>query len=473
MTGALAQGLERALAASGGRFRDTSGAMSPAADLLAHAHRVAALLRQAEVGNAEPVHLEINNRPADIGSMLGIWLAGAVVVPVHATALRSTGEALAAKTGARFSIAGGELATLADKPPAPRPLLRDAALVIFTSGTTGSPKGAVIGHDALAGKIGVLNDTLGLRSDDFILVPLQLNFIFGLWICLLAIEVGSTILLLPKFSADVAAKCLEDGVTVFGAVPTMLRALLSGPPPKAARLRTILAGGEVMTPVLNEAISAIWPHAGIYDLYGSTETGSCDFCLPPQDQIAGRGSIGRPTRDVKFRIRKSDGHLAPQGEAGELEIATPYGMLGYLDDPDFTRASFNDGYSRTGDLARIGKDMRTEIVGRSKEIISRGGNKISPLEIDNLLCAHPDVAVALCTGIPDERLGETIQAVVVLKAGAMLTGADLLAWASDKIERFKLPETVYFCDTVPVGSTGKASRGAARQYVLAQKSNAS
>jgi acyl-CoA synthetase (AMP-forming)/AMP-acid ligase II len=336
----------------------------------------------------------------------------------------------------------------------------------FTSGTTGAPKGVVIGHDALAAKIAVLKRLLGLRSDDIVLIPLQLNFIFGLWICLLAVECGSRIILIPKFSADAVGKCLDDGATVLGAVPTMLRTLFSGPEPKARQLRAILAGGEVMTPALNETISATWPHAGIYDLYGSTETGSCDFCLAPEEQIAGRGSIGHPTRDVKFRIRKSDGRLAGEGEFGELEIDSPYRMLGYLDDPELTRNSFNEKYFRSGDLARIRADKRTEIVGRAREIISKGGNKIAPLQIDNLLSAHPDVAAALCTGVPDERLGENIQAMVVLKPGAILTEPDLLSWASDKIERFKLPDAIHFCDAIPVGSTGKASRAAVRQFIL-------
>lgn len=469
MTGALGTALARALATSGSHFRDTSGTTSPAADLISHADRVAALLKTAEIRDNEPVHLEIGNKPADIGSMLGIWLAGAVAVPVHTTALPSTREALAARTGARFSVDGTRLSRLAEHAPAPRPLLHRGALVIFTSGTTGAPKGAVIGHDALVGKIRVLKDALSLRSDDTVVLPLQLTFIFGLWVCLLAIECGSDIVLVPKFSGEVVAKCLEDGATVLGAVPTMLRTLLSGLPPKAPGLRMILAGGEVMTPALNENICKLLPGAGIYDLYGSTETGSCDFCLGPEEQIAGRGSIGRPTRDVNFRIRKSDGHLAGEGEAGELEINSPYGMLGYLDDPELTRISFNEGCFRTGDLARVRADGRTEIVGRSKEIISKGGNKISPLEIDNLLSAHPDVAVALCAGVPDDRLGETIHAVVVLKAGATVTPPGLLTWASDKIERFKLPEMVYFCDAIPLGNTGKASRAAALKYILAQK----
>jgi long-chain acyl-CoA synthetase len=469
VTGALGKTLARALATSGSHFRDPSGTTSAAADLISHADRVAALLKAAEVQDDEPVHLEIGNRPTDIGSMLGIWLAGAVVVPIHTTALRSTKEALAARTSARFSIDGSQVSRLAEHAPAPRPLLHQAALVIFTSGTTGAPKGAVIGHDALAGKIRVLKDVLGLRGDDTVVLPLQLTFIFGLWVCLLALECGSDIVLVPKFSSEVVAKCLEDGTTVLGAVPTMLRTLLAGPPPKAAGLRMILAGGEVMTPALNETICRVLPGAGIYDLYGSTETGSCDFCLGPEEQIAGRGSIGRPTRDVNLRIGKSDGHLAPEGEAGELEINSPYGMLGYLDDPELTRTSFNEGYFRTGDLARVRADGRTEIVGRSKEIISKGGNKISPLEIDNLLSAHPDVAVALCAGVPDDRLGETIHAVVVLKVGATVTAPDLLTWASNRIERFKLPETVHFCDAIPLGNTGKASRAAALKYILAQK----
>jgi acyl-CoA synthetase (AMP-forming)/AMP-acid ligase II len=467
--GSLAKNLAQALAACGSHFLDTAGTTWSAADLISHAHRVASLLKEAKVRDHEPVHVEINNRPIDIGSILGIWLAGAVAVPVHAATVRATKEALETKTGARFLIGSVQLERLGDIPPAPRPLLSGAALVIFTSGTTGSPKGVVIGHDALAGKIGVLKHVLALRADDTVLIPLQLNFIFGLWICLLAIECRSRIVLIPKFSADVVGKCLDDGATVFGAVPTMLRTLLAEMP-EALQLRMVLSGGEVMTPALNEAISGIWPHAGIYDLYGSTETGSCDFCLGPEEQIAGRGSIGYPTRDVKFRIRKSDGRLAHEGEAGELEIDSPYGMLGYLDDPDLTRASFNEGYFRSGDLARVRADKRTEIVGRSKEIISRGGNKISPLEIDNLLSAHPDVAVALCTGAPDDRLGEAIHAMVVLKPGAMLTEPGLLTWASDKIERFKLPDAIYFCEAIPLGNTGKASRAAVQQFVLAQKS---
>jgi long-chain acyl-CoA synthetase len=471
VTGALARRLDRALAESGSSFVDASGTKLSAAMLLSQAEQVAALLAKANLQASEPVHLEISNRPIDIAAMLGTWRAGGTVVPIHTSSVPATRTAITAKTGARFLIDGTGLQRIGAEQPAPRALLSSAALVIFTSGTTGSPKGVVVGHDALAGKIEVLKSLLTLRGDDVVAIPLQLNFIFGLWVCLLSIEVGADVGLIPKFSAEVAGRSLDSGATVLAAVPTMLRTLLADTPPVAPRLRMILAGGEVMPPVLNARISTIWPRAGIYDLYGSTETGSCDFCLDSAGQITGRGSIGVPTRNVTFRIRKGDGMLAPHGEAGELEISSPYGMLGYLDDPDLTKGSFDHGYFRTGDLARMRDDGRIEVVGRSKEIISRGGNKISPLEVDRLLSSHPGVAVALCTGVPDERFGETIHAMVVLNTGASLTEADLLLWASGKIERFKLPEKIHFCDALPVGSTGKANRTAARQLILTQEIN--
>jgi acyl-CoA synthetase (AMP-forming)/AMP-acid ligase II len=214
---------------------------------------------------------------------------------------------------------------------------------------------------------------------------------------------------------------------------------------------------------LSQRLARAWPQTGVYDLYGSTETGSCDFCLPPDAQMAGIGSIGNPTEAVHYRLVGGD----HGGEIGELQISTRFGMLGYLDDPALTERSFSDGYFRTGDLARLRTDGRIEIVGRSKEIISRGGNKIAPLEIDNLLCSHPSVAAALCAGIPDERLGEAIHAVVVLEPGAKLAAAELLSWAAQRIEPFKLPDRIVFRDALPLGDTGKASRSAIREFAVA------
>jgi acyl-CoA synthetase (AMP-forming)/AMP-acid ligase II len=219
-----------------------------------------------------------------------------------------------------------------------------------------------------------------------------------------------------------------------------------------------MTGGEVLPPRLADAMHRFAP-AAIVDLYGLTETGSCDFCLAPADQPAGFGSIGTPTERVLFRIAR-DGVAADSAGAGELQILTPFGMLGYLDDQQLTAASFADGYFKTGDLARVRPDGRVELVGRAKEIVSRGGHKIAPLEIDNLLAGHPDIAAALCAGVPDERLGEVVHAVVVPRDGARLDTNALRDWMLARTERHKVPDVFHIHDALPAGSTGKADRRA-------------
>ena len=241
---------------------------------------------------------------------------------------------------------------------------------------------------------------------------------------------------------------------------------LAAPSPRRA-LRTILTGGETLGAALGGSLRAALPQAGLYDLYGLTETGSCDFCLPPAEHADGAGSIGRPTEQVAFRLLGEDGRPVPDGAQGELTIRTPFGMLGYLDDPALTAASFSDGYLRTGDLARLRPDGRVEIVGRLKDIIHRAGNKIAPAEIDALLSSHPDVAAALCAGVPDPRLGEAICAVVVPKANAALTSDALRRWAAERIERYKVPDAIYLRDALPVGSTGKVLRAGVAKLALA------
>jgi long-chain acyl-CoA synthetase len=245
----------------------------------------------------------------------------------------------------------------------------------------------------------------------------------------------------------------------------MLRAMAGGRP-QASPLRMILTGGEPLPVALGEDLRGWVPRAGIYDLYGLTETGSCDFCLPPAGCDRGAGSIGRPTEQVDFRIMGEDGRPAPESAAGELCIRTPFGMLGYLDDPALTAGSFSEGYFRTGDLARLRPDGRVEIVGRLKDIISRGGNKIAPAELDAVLCAHPGVAAALCAGVPDARLGEAIHAIVVPKPDAALTPEALRCWAAERVEKYKVPDAIHIRDALPLGPTGKLQRAGVAQVAL-------
>lgn len=448
MTGALAELLAAALGAPAAPVESTDGDRRSGQDLLALARQVAGALKDRGVAACEPVLLGMANRPDDIGALLGVWQAGAVAVPLARAAAPATAERLRAQTAARFLVDGGRLEVIAAAAPPARDLLGEAALIMFTSGSTGLPKGAVVGHRRLADKLAVLDRLLDLTPGDTVALPLQLTFIFGLWVMLLTLMSGARLILVPKASPEAMARGLA-AATVVGGVPSMYRALMLDAPPAAPRLRKLMTGGEVLPRQLAERLRG-WTGAAIHDLYGLTETGTCDFHCGPAEQPQGFGSIGRATPRVAFRIAPS----------GELQIRSPFAMLGYLDDPALTAASFADGYFKTGDLARLNAQGFVELIGRAKDIISRGGIKIAPLEVDQLLAQHPDVAAALCAGVPDERLGETIHAVVVPRAGAALDLNALRAWLMARTERYKVPEVFYVRDALPAGATGKADRRA-------------
>jgi long-chain acyl-CoA synthetase len=467
MSGALAEILHGALKAISHAVESTSGELQQGDSLLALAERVRHALAARHVAPHEPVHISIGNRPSDLGALLGIWQAGAVGVPIHALAAASTIARVQRISRARFLIDGDRLDVIGEAPPPNRALLRDAALVIFTSGSTGEPKGVVIGHRRLAEKLAVLDRLLNIAPSDVVLSPLQLVFIFGLWVSLLTLMKGARLILVPKFTAEAMARGLAEA-TVLAGVPSMFRTLLAHPDVAALKLRTMLSGGEVLAPALAHAMARLAPVA-IHDLYGLTETGSCDFHLGPAGQPQGFGTIGHPTERVMFRIA-SDGGAVAAGETGELQIRTPFGMLGYLDNPALTEASFEDGYFKTGDLARLTADGAVALVGRAKDIISRGGNKIAPLEIDNLLAEHPDIVAALCAGVADERLGEVIHAVVVPRAGTHLDTSELRDWLLARTERFKVPDVFHVRDALPSGASGKADRRAVAQ-LAAQPGN--
>lgn len=459
MSGALGRLLDRPEAATA-VIRDDAGVEWTAQDLGAAADSLERRLRAGSLAPHEPVAVTVANRSADLAAFFGAWKAGGVVVPIHASAAEATMRTVMERTGARFHIIDGEIRRHADAPPPERPLLQDAALIIFTSGSTGEPKGVVIGHERLAAKLSVLRRLLRLAPADKVTLPLQLIFIFGIWVALLTLATGAQLRLVGKFTPP-DMRALLPGTKVLACVPSMLRALFAGGDLAAPGLRAILTGGEALGPQLTAQLSRQLPSTGVYDLYGLTETGSCDFCLMPEDAAAGSNSIGRPTEGVAYRIANEPGQAGPSAQ-GELLIRTPYGMLGYLDNPDLTAAAYVDGYFRTGDVARLRPDGFVEIAGRIKEIISRGGNKIAPAEIEIVLSGHPAVSQALCAGVPDARLGETIHAAVVLKAGASATSEELKEWCRSRIERFKVPDVIHFVDSLPTGPTGKALRAGVR-----------
>jgi long-chain acyl-CoA synthetase len=430
----------------------------------------AARLRRAGIERDEPVLLAVSNQPRDLGGFCGIWLAGGVAIPVHRNTVDIAAAGLRQRTGARLlvnmdpalaappTLAADATATSRGAPPGPRALLRGAAYVLFTSGSTGEPKGVVLSHDCFARKLAMIDALLAFREGEGNLLPLQLTFVFGQWVSLLTLLRGGRLEILEKFEPVAVLERLKGGgISRAAVVPTMLRALLPAAEAEGAGAYggAIMAGGEPLPAALGRRYRALWPGAALGDIYGLTETGSCDFFLPPADYDLGAGTIGNAGPGIEYR-------LAPDGE---LQIRSPTAMLGYLDAPEATAAAFDGGWFRTGDLARERPDGRIELVGRAKDLIVRAGNKISPLELERVFAEHRDVAAVLATGAPDGAKGEAIHLLVVPRAGAELDRQRLVDWARERLDRYKLPDQVHVAAELPLGRSGKADRATLRRLI--------
>jgi long-chain acyl-CoA synthetase len=409
------------------------------AELLAQADAARDALAAAGLAAHEPVHVRVSNQPRDLAAYLGVWLAGGVVVPVHRSSPEGAVAHLVSKTRARFEL-DGELKLLAKNPPPPRPMLEGAALIVFTSGSSGMPKGAVLSHRAFAGKLVAIQSLLGFAAHDRTLLVLNITFSFGIWVALLTLLHGGRLLMRERFSAATFLDELEtEKITRVAVVPTMMRSLILDVPSerlqcRAADLRHVLIGGETLGEGLGETLRRLFAPAELIDIYGLTETSTCDLFL------------GRPSPGVRYRI----------AEDGELWISSPFLMNGYLDEPGLE--PIRDGWLATGDLARERDPGVVEIGGRKKELIYRGGHKIAPLEIESACSAHPKVAAALAVGRPDARLGQRIHALIVPRAPG-LGAAELRAFLAARLEKYKQPDVLYFAGELPAGRTGKADRG--------------
>jgi long-chain acyl-CoA synthetase len=439
-------------------------------ELATAAQKNADSLRAHGIRADEPVLVAIANAPQNIADFLGVWAAGGVVVPVSRDAPAVTTEATRAATKARLMVRDGAAVRLADHPPPlGRALLKDAALIIFTSGSTGAPKGVVIGHEAFARKLLEIDSNLGFTPDTRALLVLQTTFIFGIWFTLLTLLKGGSVFMAARFDAatlinDLAAQRITDAAFV----PTMLRKLLATEAAVNSPLRETLAltrvqtGGEPFSPALGRRVGELFPTASITDIYGLTETASSDFFLSTPKGADVPNGIGRISKSERFRIADAQGCEVLPGEAGELQIRTPFIMNGYLDQPELTRAAFADGYFRTGDMARLKDDGTPELVGRSKDLIVRGGAKVSPLELDGVLAQHPGIAAALTVGVADEIAGERIHVLIVPRAEP-IDEQELRRWVADRIEAYKRPDVYHFGTELPLGRTGKVDRDALRQ----------
>lgn len=467
------------------------------AEMNAGTNRLAHVLMTAGVVRGDRVAILAHNCVEYPWLYFACCKLGAIVVPVNTRYQRGEiqhaidfAEAKVAVVGSEFAADIGALAdvgslrglarlfVLGDGPERPAagevsfealdPLLRassaeepepddppdehDAHVMLYTSGTTGRPKGALVSQRTYLLQAGTVQAIGGLTERDVGLSMFPM-FHMGGWATPLGYWVGGGACVIMK-KADPGAMLRAVGrerVTYFYAVPTVYESILAVPDFKSHDLSSLrlLGGGTAYMP--REQIHRIQNAFGIDQmiiLYGQTEAGPV-LCLRAHDLEAKAGSVGTPVNHVDVRIVDEDGHDVPDGTPGEIVVASEYTMIGYWKMPAATEAAYAGGYLHTGDQAVRDEDGFIFIVGRIKEMIKSGGESIFPAEIEKLLQEHDDVQECAVLGVPDAHWGESVLAVIVRRPGSNLDEAGVVQFVKDRVASYKKPRHVRFLDDLP------------------------
>ncbi len=456
--------------------------------------KVAGLLKDRGLAKGDRVALISPNVPLMPSIYYGILRFGAIVVPLNPLLKSREVQYHLADSGAKLAFAWdgvlGEVGPGAEAVGADVILINadlmgllgavesvdetaeaapdDTAVILYTSGTTGRPKGAELTHENLRSNGECSTGLFGAQINDVVFGGLPFFHVFG-QTCALnsAVMTGCTVTILPKFDPVKALEIIErDRVTIFEGVPTMYIALLRARAAGDNRdrfdvssLRVAASGGSALPlEVLHEFERTFG--ATLLEGYGLSET-SPVVCFNQLDGIRKPGSIGTEVHGAQLRVVDEDGHDVEPGTVGELAVAGAYVMKGYWNNPEATAAAIPDGWFRTGDLARMDEDHVFFIVDRKKDMILRGGYNVYPREVEEVLYEHPAVAEAAVVGRPDDVHGEEIIAVVALKENAEGTedperlAAQIREFVKDRIAAYKYPREVLIVDALPKGPTGK------------------
>ncbi len=453
------------------------------------ARRIATRLRERGVKPRDPVAVLIPNVPEFTMSYFGILYAGAAVVPINVLAsavevayfladsdaklliahplFAEPGRKGAEEAGVPLVIAGGDgpetLSAMLDAGPcdelnANQP--DDTAVILYTSGTTGKPKGAELSHSNMLLNAAMVVPKLvpDLPSDAVALATLPLFHSFG-QTCIqnASIYRGGCISMLPRFTPGEAFEIIErDRVSLFAGVPTMYFAMLhhdDGRSYDVSSLATCLTGGAPMPVEVMNAFEKKF-NVTILEGYGLSETSPiASFSVPSRPRKA--GSIGYPVWGVELQIVDVDGNALPDGERGEICIRGHNTMKGYLNRPEATAATFRGGWFHSGDVGYRDEDGCYWIVDRKKDMILRGGFNVYPREVEEVLYAHEAVAEAAVVGVPHDSHGEEVKAVIAFAPGAKASEEDLIAWCKERLAAYKYPRTIEIMDELPKGPSGK------------------
>lgn len=352
--------------------------------------------------------------------------------------------------------------------PAPGTALRPdtPAVILYTSGTTGRPKGAVLTHGSLLASAGAQADRQETGPDDVLVATLPFNHVGGITCTVLhALVAGAAVALLPAFSPSGALQAAaRHGVTILAGVPTMY-VLMLGELAKSdhdlSRVRIAVAGGSNVDPPLAHAIAEAFPGAHVQNLYGLSEcSGACVISAVADDLETVCETLGTPLRGVEVRVVDPvSGREVPDGDDGELQVRGASVAAGYWQMPAETADAFAEGWLSTGDMVSRRADGHLVLRGRRKEMFLQGGYNVYPVEVENVLAAHPGVALAAGIGVPDEVLGEVGLYFVVPRDPAAAPGvAELTAWCRERLADYKVPRRIELRGELPTTPAGKIAK---------------
>jgi long-chain acyl-CoA synthetase len=452
---------------------------------------VAARLRAAGVGPGDRVLLVAPSVPEFAGAYYGIHAAGAVAVTANTMSTRPELEYVGTDAGVALVLgwhavtpAPAAAAAALDLPfwtleddlagfdatadPA-GPLARedgDDAVILYTSGTTGRPKGARLTHGNLIACAEIFVEVLEVTPEDRMGTALPLFHVFGQAVVMgTSLRAGASLSVLARFEASALLALLRrDRLTMMSGVPTMWNALLHAPAgdddvADFATLRLAASGGAAMPA---EVMNAFEERFGcvILEGYGLSETtGAATFNGLHRERKASCVGIALPRCAVE--IRDDGGREVPTGEVGEVHIKGPVVMAGYWNRPEATAEVLgDDGWLKTGDLGTADADGDVRIVDRVKDLIIRGGYNVYPREVEEVLYEHPDVVEVAVVGVPDEHFGEEVAAVVALRPGATFDAEAFRGWAKERLSAYKVPRLFQVVETLPKGPTGKVLKRA-------------
>jgi long-chain acyl-CoA synthetase len=474
-------------------FVTADGATLDYAGLNSEVNRVAAGLQELGVRRGDRVALGMHNVPQFAVGYFAILRAGGVVVPLNAMLTRAEAARVLSDSGATVALTWGTFAasvegaaadvdslghviaeaeweSFSDGKTAPAPVevtADDLAVLAYTSGTTGEPKGAMLTHGNLLSN---LRQQMGIpdahvTQDDVVFLALPLFHIFGLNVSLgLLVMNGATGLLVDRFEPVAALGLIQEHkVTVVLGAPTMYVAWVNTPGADQYNLSSVRLAISGAAPLSVETLDSFHELFGVhvYEGYGLTETAP----TLTSNRMGGAphpGSIGLPLPEVELRLVDEEGNDVELGDPGEIVVRGPNVFKGYWNRPEDTERAFRDGWFRTGDVAVKDEEGYLYIVDRKRDLIIVSGFNVFPSEVENALVENPEIAEAAVVGEPHPYTGEAIKAYVVLEEGVDATEAELIADVQTRLARFKCPNSIEIVDKLPHLITGKVLRRALR-----------